>query len=304
MSAMPFVHSTINRRALLAGGASCAAAALAGAAPSPSEAVKQIELTAAPGRWQIVGGAHPATDVWRYDAHVPGPELRIRPGEPVRIVMRNRLLEDTTVHWHGIRLPNAMDGVPGLTQPPIKPGENFVYAFTPPDADFYDGLSYSLTQLAYDHRPPLRAHPDPVISLPRNPLPEPDLASAERHEVRLQGGMMGGGGMMGTGHAASWAINGMSMTGDGDAGMWPLFTLRRGRISVLTLRNETAWWHPMHLHGHSFRVLSRDGAPAPHRAWADTVLMRPKEAVEIAFVAGNPATGCCIATSRTIRCPE
>ena len=52
----------------------------------------------------------------------------------MRMVVNNKLGEDTTVHWHGIRLPNAMDGVPGLTQKPIRPGESFVYEFTPPDA--------------------------------------------------------------------------------------------------------------------------------------------------------------------------
>jgi len=65
---------------------------------------------------------------------VPGPELRVRQGEPVRITVRNKLDEYTTVHWHGIRLPNAMDGVSGLPQEPIRPGESFVYKFTPPDA--------------------------------------------------------------------------------------------------------------------------------------------------------------------------
>jgi FtsP/CotA-like multicopper oxidase with cupredoxin domain len=161
--------------------------------------------------------------------------------------------------------------------------------------DFYDGLPYWLTQLAYDKRPPIRAHSlEARISLPRNPLPEPDLASAERHELRLQGGMMGGGAMMGMGgmqgmeHGASWAINGTSMTGDGHAGMPPLLTLRLGRTYVLTMRNETAWWHPMHLHGYSFRVLSRNGSPVPNRQWADTVLLPPKETVDVAFVADNP----------------
>ncbi len=161
--------------------------------------------------------------------------------------------------------------------------------------DFYDGLSYWLTQLAYDKRPPMRAHPLAApISLPRNPLPEPDLASAERHELRLQGGMMGGGAMMGMGgmqgmsHGMSWAINGHSMSGDGHAGMPPLLTLQHGRSYVLTMRNETAWWHPMHLHGYSFRVLSRNGSPVPHRQWADTVLIPPKESVDVTFVADNP----------------
>jgi len=99
--------------------------------------------------------------------------------------------------------------------------------------------------------------------------------------------MMGGMGMMGMGGAA-WAINGMSMTGDGQPGMPPLLEFQRGRTYVLALKNETAWWHPMHLHGHSFRVLSRNGAAIDDAIWGDTVLVEPRQTVEVAFVADNP----------------
>jgi len=100
-------------------------------------------------------------------------------------------------------------------------------------------------------------------------------------------GMMGGTGMMIMGGTA-WAMNGMSITGDGEKEMPPILTLRRGQSYVLTLRNETAWWHPMHLHGHSFRVISRNGKPNPLSEWRDTVLVPPRETAEIAFVADNP----------------
>jgi FtsP/CotA-like multicopper oxidase with cupredoxin domain len=102
----------------------------------------------------------------------------------------------------------------------------------------------------------------------------------------MDGGMMGG--MMGGMNGASWSINGTSMTGDGHAGMPPLITLKLGQSFVLTLRNETAWWHPMHLHGHSFLIVNRNGVARPRREWSDTVLMPPKETVDIAFVADNP----------------
>ena len=111
----------------------------------------------------------------------------------------------------------------------------------------------------------------------------------------LLGQMMGGGAMSGMGgmmsgmnHGAAWAINGTSMTGDGHAGMAPLMTLKRGGSHILTLRNETAWWHPMHFHGHSFKLLSRNGKPVPHDQWSDTVLLAPKDVVECVFVADNP----------------
>lgn len=444
---------TLDRRSLLMGGASLAMfAAMPSIAHSASGPVRNLKLVAAPTQWPIAGIDHPATEVWSYDGRVPGPEMRLRQGEPVRITVENRLEQDTTVHWHGIRLPFAMDGVPGLTQPPIKPGESFVYEFTPPDAgtfwyhphahslqqlgrgmagaliveerepvqvdrdlvwllsdwrltskaqiasgfgnlmeaamsgrvgntvtvngaiseqvrvqagerirlrlvngalarimalrfeghrpvivaidgqpcephepeggrvllgpamrtdivldmqgepgrryrvvdDFYRDLSFWLTQLAYDDKAPIRAHPmERSLALPKNPLPDPDLATAERRALTLQGGMMGGNGMggmnmSGMGSDAVWSINGHSMTGDGHAGMPPLMTFERGRSYVLAIRNDTAWWHPMHFHGHSFRIISRNGAPVPRAEWGDTVLVPPREAVEVAFVADNP----------------
>lgn len=456
----------VSRRGVLQAGAGLLLAAAMPPLPARS-APDGYRIAAASARARLAGPDRPEVDVWTYNGTVPGVLVRLRQGEPTRLLVENRLDQETTVHWHGIRLPNAMDGVPGLTQPPIRPGENFVYEFTPPDAgtfwyhphansleqlgrglagaliveerepiavdrdllwfladwrlteeggiaprfgnrmeaamsgrvgntvtlngrgseaesfragervrlrlvnaslarimglrfeghrpvivavdgqpcdphepeagrvllgpamrvdivldlegepgrrydlvdDFYDGLSYRLTQLVYDERPPMRQHAsDAPRELPRNPLPEPDLAAAERHTLTLEGGMMsmggmssmggmmgGGGGMMGGMHGMmgmgggpAWAINGMSMTGDGHAGMEPALTFQRGRSAVLVLRNETAWWHPMHFHGHSLRVLSRNGKPVPHRQWQDTVLMAPKDLVEAAFVADNP----------------
>ncbi len=457
----------MSRRTFLIGASTVTLVASLRARADASE----IRLAAAPAKASLLGSNRPQTGVWAYNGEIPGPALRLRQGEPARIVVENRLAEETTVHWHGVRVPNAMDGVPGLTQPPIKPGESFAYEFTPPDAgtfwyhshadslvqlgrglsgaiivkerepvavdrdllwlvsdwrltedgeiaagfggmmdagmsgrvgnvvtvngavameapvragerirlrlvnaalarimalrfdghspvvvsldgqpcephapeggrvllgpamradlvldmhgdpgrrydvidDFYDGLSYRLARFAYGEKPSSRDHAsDAPLVLPRNPLPEPDLATAERHDLALQGGMMGGGALAGMGgmkggmngmmggmmggmgmmggarNAAVWAINGQSMTGDGAAEMKPSLTFGRGRSVVLTLRNQTAWWHPMHLHGHSFRVLTRNGAATPHRQWRDTVLMAPKDVVEIAFVADNP----------------
>jgi FtsP/CotA-like multicopper oxidase with cupredoxin domain len=140
-------------------------------------------------------------------------------------------------------------------------------------------------------------------------LHEPDLDAAERHEIVLQGGMMGGMGMMGGGmmgrgvmmsgtgmmgrggmmggDGAIWAMSGMSMTGDGQPDVPPLFTIQRGKSCILALRNDTAWWHPMHLHGHSFRVVSRNGKSNPRKEWRDTVLVPPRESAELAFVADH-----------------
>ena len=82
-----------------------------------------------------------------------------------------------------------------------------------------------------------------------------------------------------------WFINGKAATGHM---MDPLLLLQQGTSHVLQMDNRTAWHHPMHLHGHSFRVIARNGQPTRHREWQDTVLLAPEERVEIAFVADNP----------------
>src|SRR5260370_36601893 len=98
------LHRAISRRALLISGGFAAAALVSRVARTATDSLKELSLTAAPGRAPIVGGSYPATDVWCYGDRVPGPEIRIRQGEPVRILSRNHLPKDTPVQRHGIRL--------------------------------------------------------------------------------------------------------------------------------------------------------------------------------------------------------
>lgn len=100
--------------------------------PSPKGAVRSFEIVAAPTTHVLGDGA--PTQVWAYNGTVPGPTLRIRLGETLRVQFRNELPQETTIHWHGVRVPNGMDGVPDMTQPPVLPGGTFVYEFTPKDA--------------------------------------------------------------------------------------------------------------------------------------------------------------------------
>ena len=96
--------------------------------------VHELEIVAAPTQVQI--GGKPL-DVWAYNGQVPGPTLRLRLGDTLEARFVNRLPHETTIHWHGVRVPNAMDGVPHVTQPPVAPGETFRYEFTPKDAGTY-----------------------------------------------------------------------------------------------------------------------------------------------------------------------
>jgi hypothetical protein len=98
----------------------------------PRGVVREVTLTAAPTVVSLLDGRPLA--VWAYNGQVPGPVLRVRLGETLRVTLVNGLPQPTTIHWHGVRVPNAMDGTPGVTQPPVAPGETFVYEFTPKDA--------------------------------------------------------------------------------------------------------------------------------------------------------------------------
>ncbi len=129
---------TFDRREILVGGG-LAALALGGAWPGAAWATPATPrvthaLQLAPTDFSI-GDTHVRT--WAFNGSIPGPEFRVKQGRPVRFVVKNDLPEESSVHWHGIRLANAMDGVPGITQDPIAPSGEFVYEFVPPDAGTY-----------------------------------------------------------------------------------------------------------------------------------------------------------------------
>lgn len=94
--------------------------------------VRTFELVAEEQEVPLIDGTR--MRVWAYNGQVPGPTLRVRLGDTVRVHFTNKLPQPTTIHWHGVRVPNNMDGVPNATQPPIAPGSSFTYEFTPKDA--------------------------------------------------------------------------------------------------------------------------------------------------------------------------
>ena len=403
----------------------------------------------------FLGAPYPRSSIWSYNKLLPGPEIRAKQGETLQIQVDNQLNQATTLHCHGIRLPNDMDGVPELTQQPIEPDESFTYKFDLPDAGTYwyhphfnsseqvgrglygaliieetdpikvdkdivlmlddwrlddefqiqdnfsnghdrfhagrigntvtvngrqnlnipvssgqrmrmrlinaanartfsldfsshftriiaidghpvtphepvNGLvklaaamridivvdmmeppqstfiirdntyrsqQHDVFTLSYSDNSPVRTAPlDSPIELAANTMPEPDINNAVIHEIELAGGAMGG--MRGANlkgeyqnirelarQGMVWAINGEVGSGHKIS---PLASLKLGETCLMRLHNNSAFDHPMHLHGHAFRVLSRDGNASEFREWQDTVNVSRNEIVEIAFVADNP----------------
>jgi len=445
----------VPRRRFLQLAAGAIAAAGLPALPARAE-LRAYSLAASPSRVKLLGApGSPETDVWAYGGSVPGPVVRARQGERLRIALGNGLEQETTLHCHGIRLPNVMDGVPELTQAPVAKGERFTYEFDLPDAgtywyhphtytteqvgrglkgaliveeasppkvdrefvwiaddwrigddgalsndfnhphdishggrignlitlngaevetlpvkagerlrlrlinaangrvfglrfegvevsvialdghpvtphapadgrvvlgpgqradlivdiagkpgerlavvdDYYERFKYTFVTFAVAPGKPLRESPlDSPIALAANALAEPDAAAAVS-DIVIEGGAMGGlteavykGEKMGLrklwrAHRKVWSLNGVASSGFMED---PMFRLQRGRSYRWRLKNDTVWDHPMHLHGHAFRILARNGQPAPHTPWSDTVMLHADETVDIAFVADNP----------------
>jgi FtsP/CotA-like multicopper oxidase with cupredoxin domain len=414
-------------------------------------AAQPVTLTAGVVPRTLPGNVGPS-DLWLYNDTI-APVLRTRRNELFTAEFRNQLKEHSAIHWHGVRVPHDMDGVPYITQPPVKPGETFTYKFSPPDPGTFffhphcntvealgrglagvlivedpreqglfdiehvlvlkdwrsrhdgsfeefltdagatrSGTFGSLRTVNGEVQPVLRVQPgarvrlrivnvdptripmlslrgversmviatdgnacDPfalngwrlgpaqradvafiapekqgaeivledvfstrprplaklvtagqvlrstraVLRLPAAELPQPDLKTATKLDVQLLAGsadpkLLAWAREMGVSpdeicltQKAFWSINRQVWPGMGHEKLPPpLYELKAGRSYVMEMFNGTPHQHPMHMHGHTFRVLSSSNRDLPVH-WADTVLVRPKERIRIAFVAGK-----------------
>ncbi|MBI4013904.1 MAG: multicopper oxidase domain-containing protein, partial [Candidatus Rokubacteria bacterium] len=187
-----------------------------GAQPSGT---REFRIEARETIWELAPGK--TVSAMAYNGRIPGPEIRVKEGERVRVVLTNRLAGPTTIHWHGVDVPNAMDGVPGITQKPVHPGESFVYEFVarPAGTRWYHTHFEEHKQLDLGLAAPLIIEPagsdpfpfdreytlvvDDWVTGAGRPLPGTREGTAGRRG--RAGGMMGGGmggmwgGMMGRG---------------------------------------------------------------------------------------------------------
>jgi FtsP/CotA-like multicopper oxidase with cupredoxin domain len=396
----------------------------------PTGVVREFDIVAEPTELALVDGM--PLKVWAYNGQVPGPTLRIKLGETVRVRFTNHLPQETTIHWHGVRLPNAMDGVPNITQKAVQPGETFVYEFTPKDAGTFwfhphvraseqverglygvlvveDAQPAPYTQdvvwvlddwlldehgqifdqfntrhdLAMDGRwgnaitinghtnTVLRVHPGERIRLRlldsangrvfmpdfgelnaqiiavdgmylRAPIPARgfELAPGNRLDVditfdhsstapleiwdrftpqgpnklatiEVDGDLVTTPAFASPAHAKvpawsealatpsthtfnlnaqaggpfgiQWTIDGMAFM-DHDHPMPPAATLERGKFAHLHFVNQSARIHPIHTHGMFFRLLARNGQAVDEPFFRDTVLIHPREEVDLGVV--------------------
>ena len=225
--------------------------------------VKVYDITCKVVQWETEPGK--TVTAWAYNGVVPGPQIRVREGDRVRMNVKNELPESTSVHFHGVETPNAMDGVPYITQPPIKPGASFTYEFTVPNAGshMYHSHHNAAKQVGFGL---LGA----FIVEPRNKTAY-DTVDVDYVMIINDG-------------AHGYTLNGKSFPATE-----PIVAKRGQRVRVRFM-NEGMMIHPMHLHGMHMTVITKDGWPVPAPWKCDTLNVAPGERYDVIINCTNPGT--------------
>lgn len=241
--------------------------------------VKVFEITAEPVLWKILDDV--TVTAWTYNGTVPGPLIHVTEGDRVRINFTNNLTEATTIHWHGIDVPNAMDGVPGVTQEAVQPGETFTYEFTANPAGTY----WYHSHVDADKQIGLGLYA-PFIIDPRQPSePAPDMdQTLILSEWRVVDGQTYPSMPMAGLEPNYFTINGKAFPET------ETINVQVGQRVRLRLTNAGQFVHPMHLHGMHFQVVATDGFPLPvdQQLTKDTISVAPGERYDIEFTATAP----------------
>jgi plastocyanin len=215
------------------------------------DGTKQFDLTAKVVDWELEPGKF--VKAWTYNGAVPGPTLKADVGDKVKIVIKNELSESTAIHFHGLMTPNSMDGVPDITQEPIKPGATFAYEFVAkgPAVGMY------------------HSHQNAVVQVPNGlagaflvgQVPAPQGVNVTQ-EIPM---MLNDAGTIG-----------LSLNGKSFPATAPIVA-KPGEYLLVHYLNEGVMAHPMHLHGVTQRVIAKDGIPLEFPYEADTILVGPGE---------------------------
>jgi manganese oxidase len=229
------------------------------------DGVKVGHLIAEPIDHEFAPGMR--AECWGYNGRTPGPTIEAIEGDKLRIYVSNRLPEPTALHWHGIVLPNGMDGVAGLTQAPIKPGETFVYEFTVryPGTFMYHPHFDEMTQIALGMEGMLIVHP----KRPHGPRVDRDFVLMT-HEFRLKVGARR------PDPNEMSEFNVLTFNSKSYPGTAPLMVNRGERVRIRLGNLSPMDHHPVHIHGVSFKLTATDGGYVPESAqYPNTTMLVP-----------------------------
>lgn len=216
--------------------------------------VKVFRMTVERIEWQTREGKN--VEAWAFNRQVPGPTIRVDEGDRVRIVVTNQLPENTTTHWHGLDVPNAMDGVPGITQDPIEPGDSFAYEFVakPAGTRLYHSHFNSLHQEEHGLYGMFIVEPE---------VEEPALRADREFKMIMGDGPLG------------FVINGKEFPA-----VAPM-EVRKGERIRVRMANLGGLYHPMHMHGGHFEVVAKDGYPVPQPQAMNTISLEPGSTYDV-----------------------
>ena len=249
--------------------------------PRLEDGVKVFDFEASVIRWPILPGV--TVEAYAYNGQVPGPTLRVREGDRIRINVTNKLPESTTVHWHGLILPNEMDGPAEVTQAPIQPGESYSYEYTVGQ----HGTYFYHTHDHVDRQQSLGLYGTLIIdpSDPADELPA-DLEYTVQLQEWLKREWLTFPAMPMEGAFPNYfTINGKSYPATDTIAMKVGETLK-----VRFVGSHTTAIHPMHIHGGPFQVAAVDGETLPQTAryLADTVNVGPGQRFDVLWKAQRP----------------
>ncbi|HEX2384479.1 MAG TPA: multicopper oxidase domain-containing protein [Acidimicrobiales bacterium] len=228
------------------------------------DGTKQFDLTTTVTDWEVSPGK--TVKAMTYNGTVPGPTIKVNDGDKVAVVLHNQMPESTSIHFHGLDTPNAMDGTTDITQDPVKTGETFTYSFVAhgPAVGMY-----------HSHHDAVKQVPDGLAGaflIGDEPVPTGVTVSQEQVMILDDSGTVG------------YALNGKSFPATA-----PIVANQGDWVEVHYM-NEGTQIHPMHLHGMAQMVIAKDGYPLTNPSLEDTVTVAPGERYTVLVHATNPGT--------------
>ncbi len=223
---------------------------------------KVFEVTCTEGPWEIEPGRPVAAML--YNGVVPGPEIRVTEGDKVRVICNNAMTtQSTSIHFHGVLLPNNMDGVPYITQDPIRPGETFTYEFTArnPGSHMYHSHHNAAEQVT-------KGLMGAFIIEPKDAAADPAV-DADYTVILNDAGI------------------GLTINGKSFPYTQPIIA-KLGQTLRIRYMNEGLMIHPMHLHGLAQTVFAKDGWPLPQAYKCDTLNIAPGERYDVTVLCDEP----------------
>jgi manganese oxidase len=228
-----------------------------------ADGAKEFELTASIIDWEVEPGK--VVEAWAYNEQLPGPQIKVEPGDLVRVTLHNELPAATDIHWHGISTPFRTDGVAPITQPMVEPGESYTYEFQAPERPelgMYHPHNHGQVAVVNGMFA--------VFQVGDLPLP----AGGTIGGIEVPAGIV-------PAQEIPMVVNdagtvGLSLNGKAFPATAPIVT-RVGDWTLLHYYNEGLTAHPMHLHHMPQLVVAKDGFPLDAPYWADTVNVAPGE---------------------------